>query len=186
MDRSTSRIAVLVSVSLLACGGPTPSSNTGKEALGTNPTASAAPAAATPTTSTQETPTTTHSDGMVTLRGKSSPIAKMRLTKEDGQFYFNADDEAGEGVGLRLGADLKVGAKIERDRGVTGHVLENGSPVNVGDSSSFSFEVTKLELGTWEKPGKCSGRFSAEVKTPDLTIQASGPFTDIECFSISM
>jgi hypothetical protein len=61
---------------------------------------------------------------MVTLRSKSSPIAKMRLRKEDREFYFYA--------------------------------------------------------------GKCSGRFAAEVETPSFTVQASGGFTDIECFAIAM
>jgi hypothetical protein len=121
---------------------------------------------------------------MVTIRGKSSPIKSMKLTREGGEFYFYADDEAGEGIGITLGAELKEGAKIERDRGVTGHVVENGSKVNVGDSSSFSFEVTKLQLGSWDKPGKCSGRFRAEVKTKEDAIKVSGSFVDVECFAM--
>lgn len=139
-----------------------------------------APASAEPVATTPAEP----ADGMVTIRGKSTPIKAMKLTKEGGEFYFYAHSEADEGIGIRLGAALKVGEKIERDRGVMGHVNENGTKLNVGDSSSFSFEVTKLELGTWEKPGKCSGRFAAEVKTKDDVIKVSGPFVDIECYAV--
>lgn len=188
MNRRSSSSVLVLALWLAACGGSAPPSPVSAEPAAAIPTTPEVPAAATaPASSPPAQAAATaakHADGMVTLRGKSSPIVKMKLTQEGGEFYFYVDDEAGEGVGIRLGADLKVGAKIERDRGVMGHVQENGSPVNVGDSSSFSFEVTKLKLGTWEKPGTCSGKFTAEVKTPNFTIQASGPFTDIECFSM--
>lgn len=123
-------------------------------------------------------------EGMVTIKGKSAPIKTMKLTREGAEFYFYAHNEQDEGIGIMLGAKVQAGEKIERDRGVTGHVTENGAKLNVGDSSSFTFVPTKLELGTWEKPGKCSGRFQAEVKTKDDVIKVSGAFVDVECYAL--
>lgn len=170
----------IIPVLLTACASSSPPGAEPAKA----PTARSAAAPAVESAKATEPAAAGPVEGTVTLRGKSSPIKAMKLTKEGGEFYFYAHGESDEGIGLSLGATLKVGEKIQRDRGVMGHITEDGKKLNVGDSSSFTFEVTKLELGTWEKPGKCSGRFSAEVKTKGDVIKVSGPFVDIECYAM--
>ncbi|MCC6900382.1 MAG: hypothetical protein IT377_15495 [Polyangiaceae bacterium] len=167
-------------LSLAACGtAPAPPSAAPERSA-----PKATPAASPPAPAASAPGAADRTGGTVTIRGKTTPVTSVKLTKEGGEFYFYAHNADDEGIGVSLGAELKVGAKIQKPRGVMGHVLEDGKKLNVGDSSSVTFEATSLDLGTWEKPGKCSGSWSAEVKTPTDVIKASGTFKDVECYAL--
>lgn len=123
------------------------------------------------------------SSGTLSIAGKTVPLTAFELRgDEDGEYYFYAKAENEEGIALSLGQDVAEGAKIAKDRGVTGHVLEGGKIVNVGDASTMTFELAKKALGTWEKPGKCSGGFTAETKYKSMVIKASGTFEGAPCW----
>ncbi|MBI3201079.1 MAG: hypothetical protein HYZ29_05995 [Myxococcales bacterium] len=181
LDRRLLASTCLV-LALAACGGASPPPTAVPAGSGPAPSAPKPEPAATPPAPAASAPDRT--EGTVTIRGKATPVTTVKLTKEAGEFYFYAHNADDEGIGVSLGAELKVGAKIQKSRGVMGHVLEDGKKLNVGDSSSVTFEATSLDLGTWEKPGKCSGSWSAEVKTPTDVIKVSGTFKDVECYAL--